>query len=345
MKKKIVSVILIILLISAVTGFFAIKRVLKVIELPANPDYTEMITVEIEMGATTKDIAEILKENGITSSVTGFRLFSKLNDYDGTFQAGIYQLSPSMTTDEIATKLQNGQAQSFMITIPEGLSVSEIADKFDSEGIVTREAFMEVAANGEFEYDFLNDELGALRMEGFLFPETYSFPIDVDAHTIMDTMLLQFSEVYSEEYIARTQELGLTISEVVTIASIIEREAILDEERSVVSSVIYNRLEIGMKLEMCSTVQYVLGEHKQFLTYDDTSRESDYNTYLHEGLPPTPIAVPGKASIEAALYPEDTPYLYFVVSADQDGSMEFSENYDEFLVNKEAYYNSVEDTN
>lgn len=136
--------------------------------------------------------------------------------------------------------------------------------------------------------------------------------------------------------------MGYSLNEIMVIASIIERETQVDEERGKVSSVIYNRLKEGMPLQMCSTVQYILGEQKEILSNADTQIESPYNTYINQGLPPGPICCPGLASIEAALYPDETDYLYFVVSDKLDGTQKFSSDYNQFLKDKEDYYNALE---
>jgi len=189
--------------------------------------------------------------------------------------------------------------------------------------LVSREEFLEAAAKGEFDYDFLTGvPHGEKRLEGFLFPDTYQFEADATAEEIINVMLKRFGEVYNEEYRRRAQELGLSTLEVVTMASIVEKEAKLDEERAVIAGVFYNRLKKNWKLESCATVQYLLGEPKAELSYKDLEIDSPYNTYKYYGLPPGPIASPGKASLEAALYPEEVDYLFF--RANPDGSHTFS---------------------
>jgi UPF0755 protein len=148
-------------------------------------------------------------------------------------------------------------------------------------------------------------------------------------------MLYQFSKVFTEESKARARELGMSVRELITLASIIEREAQVSEDRPVIASVFYNRLKIGMPLQSCATVQYILGEQKPVLSIEDTRIESPYNTYLISGLPPGPIASPGAESIQAALYPADTKYLFFLAKG--DGSHAFSETYEQFLRDKAKY--------
>ena len=195
----------------------------------------------------------------------------------------------------------------------------------------------------KFDYSFLDDSVqGESRLEGFLFPDTYSVPKGSNEKFIINEMLKRFDEIYTPDMRKKAKKMGYTDREIVTVASIIERETVLDDERAKVASVIYNRLDKNMKLQMCSCVQFLLGKQKHFLDENDISIESPYNTYIYEGLPPGPIACPGKASLEAALNPAKTDYIYFVVSDKGDGSMKFSKDYDEFLKNKEDYYASVE---
>lgn len=182
---------------------------------------------------------------------------------------------------------------------------------------------------------------GANRLEGFLFPETYDVFATSMEHDIINRLLGQFDAVYKDEYYNRATELGYDLNQIITIASLIERETRVDSERAIVASVIYNRLNMGMALQIDATVQYALGEQKDRLSYKDTEIDSPYNTYKVPGLPPGPICSPGEASIKAALYPENTQYVYYVLDAKMDGSHRFSKSYDEFLKNKNAYINAL----
>ena len=173
---------------------------------------------------------------------------------------------------------------------------------------------MNAVANEKFDYSFLDDSVqGESRLEGFLFPDTYSVPKGSSEKFIINEMLKRFDEIYTPDMRKKAKKMGYTDREIVTVASIIERETVLDDERAKVASVIYNRLDKNMKLQMCSCVQFLLGKQKHFLDENDISIESPYNTYIYEGLPPGPIACPGKASLEAALNPAKTDYIYFVV--------------------------------
>jgi len=339
--KTAIRVILILLLIGALgfIGYSYVKGINKV----KDPGDTAVRTIQIVEGSSTQDIAEALEEGGVIGRAFDFRLFSKLRGYDGGYLAGEYKLSPSMDMETIANIITAGSVKLEFFTIPEGLTVNQIALRLHQNGKADYDTFMKLASGGSFDYDFLPSDLpeGEERLNGFLFPDTYNFPEDADEYAIITTMLNRFDEVYTPEMRARAKELGYTDREILTIASIIERETVLAEERPLVSSVIYNRLNDGMNLEMCSTVQFILGEQKEFLTYEDTAIDDPYNTYIYAGLPPGPICCPGIDSIKAALYPADTDYLFFVVSAKLDGSMAFSSDYDQFLADKDAYYAAV----
>ena len=188
--------------------------------------------------------------------------------------------------------------------------------------------------NGEFPYEFLNRIDREHFLEGFLFPDTYIVSSNASVYEIIDKMLNKFNLVFKEEYYEQMNSLGMNLNELISLAAIIEREAKLDSERAIISSVFHNRLNINMKLQSCATIQYALGERKEFLSYKDLEIESDYNTYKYYGLTPAPIASPGEKSIVAALYPEKTDYLFFVTTEKNDGSHYFSKTYEEQKINK-----------
>jgi len=303
---------------------------------PMKPGSEESVTVAIPSGTGTEGIAQILEENGLIDNTKVFKLLSRSKGFDGKFKAGQYSLSPGMSMEEIMEILVAGRADTVRFTIPEGYDIRRTTEKLAEEGLVNAEKFAEEIESGQFDYDFLADApTGPNRLEGFLFPETYEIFANANEHDIIDKMLYQFSKIFTEEYYERAEALGMSVREVVTLASVIEREARVPEDRPVIASVFYNRLKIGMPLQSCATVQYILGEQKPVLSIKDTQIESPYNTYLHPGLPPGPIASPGADSIKAALYPADTNYLYFLAKG--DGSHAFSSTYEQFLRDKAKY--------
>jgi UPF0755 protein len=215
-------------------------------------------------------------------------------------------------------------------TIPEGFELRQIADRLEADGLVNKDKFYAAVKESDLDYAFLkgipNREN---KLEGYLFPDTYEVFKNATEQDIINKMLGRFDQVFTEEYRQRARELNMSLDQVITLASIIEREAKLDKERKIISAVFHNRLNKKMKLESCATVQYLLKEQKSVLTYKDLEVDSPYNTYIYAGLPKGPIASPGVESIEAALYPDKVDFLFFF--ATKDGSHIFSKTYQEHL--------------
>jgi UPF0755 protein len=230
--------------------------------------------------------------------------------------------------------LVRGQVLLYPMTLPEGLTRRETARHLNSAYGVDGEAFLAASSDPGPARDW---DTEAADLEGYLLPETYHFPKDVTPAEVAEAMVSQFRSVFSEGWKRRAAELGLSVREVVILASLVEKETSRGEERALVSAVFHNRLRIGMKLDCDPTIVYALKQTDSYtgrLRYKDLKLDSPYNTYLYPGLPPGPIANPGRASLEAALYPEDVDYLYFV--SRNDGSHQFSRTYREHLnaVNK-----------
>lgn len=279
------------------------------------------LSVKIEKGSTVGQIARELKDAGLIEYRWAFVLFAKVTGNADSFQYGTYVLNTDMDYLELVTNLQKTASFRATVTvmIPEGAELREIIATLDEKNVCTAEELWDAVENHPFDYDFLqNLPERENRLEGYLFPDTYEFFEQSDAVTVLTKFLDNFEVKFSQELRDRAQEIGMSIDEVVTLASVIEREAASDEDRATVSSVFHNRLNSTQYplLQSCATVQYVLQERKPVLTYDDIKIDSPYNTYLYEGLPIGPIASPGLASIRAALYPETTDYYFFVVTAD-----------------------------
>ena len=279
------------------------------------------LSVKIEKGSTVGQIARELKDAGLIEYRWAFVLFAKVTGNADSFQYGTYVLNTDMDYLELVTNLQKTASFRATVTvmIPEGAELREIIATLDEKNVCTAEELWDAVENHPFDYDFLqNLPERENRLEGYLFPDTYEFFEQSDAVTVLTKFLDNFEVKFSQELRDRAEEIGMSIDEVVTLASIIEREAASDEDRATVSSVFHNRLNSTQYplLQSCATVQYVLQERKPVLTYDDIKIDSPYNTYLYEGLPIGPIASPGLASIRAALYPETTDYYFFVVTAD-----------------------------
>lgn len=304
---------------------------------------TEVLHIEIESGMGTASIGKMLEDKEIIENAFIFKWKSRFKGYDGKYQAGMFTLSPAMPMDDIMMALMDGKKETVRFTIPEGYTLKQTAQKLSNEGFVDEEEFINQLENGEFSYRFLTDvKEGKDRLEGFLFPDTYEIFKGASEKDIIDKMLSGFDTIFLDEYYEKAQEMGLTIKEIVTIASLIEEETKTPEERVLVASVIYNRLDIRMNLRFCSTVLYALGEQKPRLLYSDLEVDSPYNTYKNQGLPPGPISSPGKACIEAALFPADTGYLFFVLKSDRSGEHNFAENESDFFNYKEDYLNTLQ---
>ena len=345
-KSRLKTVLLIALIVLVVAGagvFFGSKAYLASAAAPVNPGDSSLVAVTIQPGTSTRKIGEILEDEGLTKSAFMFRMIAQREGFDGQFKAGDYELSPSMTMNEIMELLTVGSmAETNRFTIPEGYTLEQAADKLASEGLVDKDIFMDELAHGDFDYKFmpaLPD--GPDRFLGFLFPETYDIYKDATEKDIINRMLSQFDKVFLDEYYTRATEMGMSVFDIITIAALIEGEAQVADEQPLVSSVIYNRLNINMQLQFCSTVQFALGEPKPRLSQSDLEIDSPYNTYIISGLPPGPISSPGAGAILAALYPADTDYIYFVLKPDGSGAHNFASNYSDFSRFRTQYLNSL----
>lgn len=309
----------------------------EMVNVDVNDDST--IAVEIPQGASTKTIAEILKDNDLIDSKISFRITSKINGTDGTYNYGKFYFTKDMTIEQIIKILQSTSNQDTLkITIPEGYTVKQIASLIDEMGIDTKENFLNEVNNGLFEYEFLE---GIPKrdnyLEGYLFPDTYFLSGNETSHDIIVMMLNRFEQIYNESIKNYVEDSNYTLDQLVTVASIVESEAKADEERAIIAGVIYNRINIDMPLQIDSTVQYALSSKNEVVTYSDLEVDSPYNTYKNIGLPPGPICSPGKASLLGAVQPESHNYYYYVLK-EQGGSYHtFTETYDDFLTAKAEY--------
>jgi UPF0755 protein len=267
------------------------------------------VVITIPAGQPWKTTTEALFKNGIITSPFKFNLVARLKGYDKRLKAGEYALSASMAPIQIMEKLVKGEVELYKITIPEGFNIYQIADLVAEAGFAQNSNFIEAATNAE-----LADRIGinAKTFEGYLFPETYYFPKKVKVETIISTMVDRFWKVFNPTWQQRADQLGFSIHQIVTLASIIEKETGAPFERPVISSVFHNRLKKKMRLESDPTVIYGLENFDGNLKRAHLEAPTPYNTYKIKGLPIGPIANPGAKSLEAALYPADTKFVYFV---------------------------------
>ena len=289
----------------------------------------DKVVVRITAGMTSGDIGELLAEKGVIDSAWKFRLAVRLNGAGDKFQAGSFSLQKNMTVGDVLGVLVNGRATSQWVTIPEGYDVRQIARLLAKYDLVEEKEFL-AAAKDFAPYDYIIKSSEAdYAIEGFLFPDTYEFATDASCQEIMSRMAEEFDHKLTPELRQQAAARNLSIFELVTLASLVEKEARFPEDRPIIAQVFFKRLDINMPLQTDTTIQYLLDGPKENLSIADTQIDSPYNTYQHYGLPPGPIASPGMASIEAVLNPATTDYLYFV--ADTQGHNHYGYTYDEHL--------------
>lgn len=313
---------------------------------PEDSSSEEIITVEIPEGSTNSDIGAILEDEGVIKSSAAFRIHTAFND--GFYMAGLYDFSPSMKLDEISTILENGSnaVEKLKIVIPEGKTLYQISEIIaESIGSTADEVFAQINDEEfvkemmELFPELLTDEILAsdvkYPLEGYLFPATYTF---YEANPTVEEIVIEMltaTEAVVSQYVEVLPE-GVTVHEMLTLASVIEKETNNNTNREAVAGVFYNRLEIGMPLQSDVTVLYAQGvEHAETVYYKDLEYEDPYNTYLNTGLPPGPICSPGEAAIQAALNPVEHNYYYFIT--DPEGNEYMAETYDEHLANADKY--------
>lgn len=278
-------------------------------------------------------VADTLKDAGLIQYKWLFESFCRFSHADEKVRPGEYELQSSFDYRALVQNMRPGSSAALTIdvTFPEGFNMRQIFMRLEEKGVSSFDDLMEAAAEYKFNYSFLeNKETGdAARLEGYLFPDTYQFYVGMQASSAINKFLENFHYVLSADMLQMAENRGLSIDEVVTVASMIEREAANDSERARIASVIYNRLAANMPLGLESTILYAHPEHEGAPTAEMIAEDSPYNTLNHTGLPPTPICNPGRASIMAALSPETTNYYYFTLDTDT-GMHRFFTNYAEF---------------
>jgi len=313
------------------------------INTPPSADDTPL-EFSIRAGENGATVAARLERLGVVSDAELFRLLLRYWGVDAQIEAGDYVLRKDMTMSQVARELQHGRLRATTVTIREGLRAEEVAQLLAAEGLVDQEEFILLVRDDAFHYDFLRDRpADAPRtLEGFLFPDTYQFPVNITTTSVIDVMLQNFDRRVTIEMRQQALDNGLDLFQALTLASIVEREAVVPEERPIIASVYLNRLRLGMYLEADPTVQYAKGYDSESgrwwpsLSLEELREvESPFNTFTHPGLPPGPICSPGLASIEAVLNPAQTDYLFF--HATGDGSHAFAETFEEHLENQSRY--------
>jgi UPF0755 protein len=313
---------------------------------PAGQDDTP-IEFTIQQGASVAEIAGNLKAKQLIQDTELFRRYVQYKAIDATIQAGTYTLRKTMTIPEIAVTLQKAASPEQQVTIPEGKRLEEVAVIVAEQTTIPADDFLRFTQTGwastdiHTKYAFLSTVPVTGTLEGFLYPDTYRLPIDATSVDLVDRMLQNFEHLVTIDVLDGFTQNGMSLLEGITLASIVEREAVLDEERPIIAGVFHNRLRDGWFLSACPTVQYALGFRsdentwwKGQLYFVDLEITSPYNTYNTLGLPPAPIASPGIKAITAAAHPAETQYYFFMVDcAKDDSSHVFASNEDEHLAN------------
>ncbi len=293
------------------------------------------VSVTIPKGASAKQIGDILAQANLIRDPRFFYLYTRYKRYAGLYQSGEYSIKPNQDLQSIMDTLKKG-SEKIRVTIPEGFTTKQIADLLVKQKLVDKDKFMNAVANTNFDFDFLQGlQPSESRLEGFLFPDTYEIERGSSEETIIQLMLTRFSKELTPEVKDAITKKGWSIKEFITLASLIEREARMPEDRPIISQVFQTRLQRKMRLQSCASVQFILGIAKPVLSIKDTQIDNPYNTYKYAGLPPGPIANPGRASIIAAAFPAETDYVFFV--AKPDGYHAFAKTLDEHNRNIKKY--------
>ncbi|WP_273341195.1 endolytic transglycosylase MltG [Alloiococcus otitis] len=347
--KKIVtitlSVLVVLLLVFLVSGYFFVNSALG----PKDETSDEVIEVEIPQGTSRSNIASILEEEGVIDSAFVYNTYLRMND-EQDFQAGTYEMSPSMSLKEITDYLQEGGqpigVETATFNVPEGYMLEQFAEIIGNETQYTEEEFMDLVQDEDFiqgQAENYPDLLGETadrddtryKLEGYLYPATYEYTEEDSLETIVGRMISQMNAVV-EPHLSDIEASDFTVHEILTLASFIEREGITDEDRQVISGVFHNRLDLGMMLQTDVSVTYALGQHQERISYDDLEVDSAYNTYQHTGLGPGPVNSPSANSIDAAVNPVETDYLYFLADLETK-EVYFSETYEQHLEYQNQY--------
>lgn len=277
------------------------------------------VEFEVKKGQTLREVVTSLYKAGMIRDKTVFLILGRLTGLDRKVRAGYYTFWGNMTPLQILEAIKKGKIIEYEITIVPGDSLFEISEKLSALGIIGKDEFERLARDKNI-LQRLN--IDAPSIEGYLFPDTYRFPKGVSAVEVIQIMVEHMRDKFNEDMLARAYEIGMSENEVLTLASIIEKEAIVDDERPIISAVYHNRLKKNMPLQADPTAIYGIKGSGEPITKRDLLRKTPYNTYVIKGLPPGPIASPGLKSIMAALYPKNVPYLYFV--SNNDGTHTFS---------------------
>lgn len=321
----------------ALTAYLVLNQ--NQLEAPAgNPDVT--VDLEVQPGETAREVATHLQNAGVVHNSLLLRAYLRYHGLDVGVEVGRYQFQGSLTIPQLAEALQTALPSEIALTVPEGWRREQIAERLVGLGVdFTAGEFLAATETRPSGFSFSNDLPEPPSVEGYLFPDTYRLDPEISAAELVLAMLENFDRQIGAELQAAFLQRGLSLHQAVTLASIIEREAVLAEEHSMIASVFYNRLSLGMTLDADPTVQYAVGRQpddtwwKVALSLEDLDLEHPYNTYLYPGLPPGPIASPGLSALQAVAIPEDSPFLFFRAACDGSGRHLFAVTFEEHVSN------------
>ena len=335
LKKRFVAALVLLPVLIAALGVWLYLA-------PAAAQLDEPVTVVVDKGLGSKAVAARLAEAGVVKNADSFVWFVRGEGAEGDLRPGTYTFNGRVDYAAVLAALKQGNLaeNTQNVTIPEGKTVSQIAEIWAEAGLCTAEEFLQACADLALPYDYLPSAEDFAepynRLEGFLFPETYNVNMAWGAENLVKMQVAQFDKLWTEERAAQAQALGYTTQQILTVASMVEREARVADERPLIAGVIYNRLAIGQALQIDATIQYMLGEQVDRVLYEHLEIDSPYNTYLYAGLPPSPICSPGISCIDAALDPADHDYYYYRTKNDGSGEHNFAKTYAQHV----AYGNS-----
>ncbi|WP_315165606.1 endolytic transglycosylase MltG [Metaclostridioides mangenotii] len=329
-KGKMLKIVLLSVLVIAVVASVAVVNQIG----PYNKKNKTDVLVEIPSGSSISSIAKVLSEKNLIKNEFLFKIVARTNNEYSNVKAGTYLINQGYSNKDILDTLIMGKVHNVgtKIVVPEGATSKEIIATLVDKNLGEKEVFESLVKDSkQFSNDFkFLKEDGIKTLEGFLYPATYYFEEGkISEKEIIMSMLSRFDNIYTQKIKPEREKSKLSLKDIMSMASIIEKEAVLDKDRPIISSVFYNRIKIGMPLQSDATIQYIFNERKKIVTYADLKIDSPYNSYKNKGLPPTPIANPGIGSIEAAINPAKTDYLYFVAKV--DGGNNYSKTYEEHL--------------
>jgi UPF0755 protein len=320
-----IAVLGVVLIAALLAGMLVFTKLLA----PVSSDvHAPVKLVTVQRGWGPREIGTMLEREHLIWKAAGFRLAIRLNHMSGKMRAGQYALSPAMSPRQMAEIIALGRTASTMVVVPEGFTVDQIAARLARDGLVDRDRFVKMAKTGGRTFRVRDFTPPSDNLEGYLYPDTYYVPKGMGEREIIAMMLSTFREQALYRDGGALAKRGKSVQAVVTLASLVEREAKVDGDRALIAAALVNRLNRKMPLQCDATVEYALPKHKDRLYFKDLKVDSPYNTYIHAGLPPTPIASPGWASIEAALNPAPVNYLYYV--ARKNGTHVFTTTFEDF---------------